>query len=226
MTNIDPLSTSARVIKENWLATIRHTRSQAQDKVSLGAVGAAPHNYINAYTLEGWQKLFFPLIAIRVQRFKNKFLGIAPLSEPSLWLAENALASLEFRDQIASPSLRMHVRQKIILEQLPAWDVRQAFNSLALKKIDQAIGIRAQPHGCYLVCTSLLWLFSATTLIFFGQAGIDAVEPKLEQIEVGWLFLKLQLSILLVFVMHRLGPQWKNGVTVLRKMGFKEHALP
>lgn len=226
MTSLDPLSASARVIKERWLANIRHTRSQAQDRVSLGAVGAAPHNYINAYTLERWQKLFFPLIAIRVKRFKNKFLGIAPMTEPSLLEAENALASLEFRDQIPSPRLRMQVRQKIILEHLSAWDVRQAFNSLALKKIEQTIGIRAQLHWCYLVCTGLMWLFSAATLIFLAQAAIDAVDPKLEQAEVSWLFLKLELSILLVFMMHRLGPQWRNGVIVLRKMGFKEHTLP
>lgn len=225
MTDVDPLSATARELKDSWFAMIRNTQSQSEDRKTLCFAGASPNHYVNAYTLEIWQSLFFTLNAKSIKKFNRRFINSAPLSEPSLWKAEKALSSLEFRDQITSPVVRMHVRQKIILHQLSAWVVRQAFNSLALKRVGHTIEIRNQPQWLYLPSTALLYASSVATMIFFGQAALDAIAPSLGQLEVGWLFLKLELSILLMLATYRLGPQWKNGEVTLLKMGFKQSSL-
>ncbi len=221
MTDFEPLSPSASDIKEKWFASIRSTKSQAEDRGTLGTVAASPNVYVNVYTFKNWQRFFFPVLTKRIRNLTQRSSDMTSLQNPSLWDVEKKLSTLEFRDQISSPSLRMRVRRQILLHGLSAWTVRQAFNSLALRKIGESIEIRDQPQGLHPVCTTLMWISACLSLIFFAQAAIDVISPQLTQAEIGRLCLKLQLSILLVFLLYRLGPQWKVGICTLQKLGFR-----
>lgn len=141
-----------------------------------------------------------------------------PLADPNLTFAESILSKLEFGDKVVSPQARLRLRKNIVSHGLSSWDVRQAFNSLALKRQGSVLLLRRQPLWLYRFCTFLMWAFVSAFVVLFGTAIIQVMQPSLGQQSLDYLFYGLNLCVVFTAMLYTLGQHWKLGQEVLDKL--------
>lgn len=197
---------------------IRCTRSQSEDRSTLNTVAATPNFYVPTYRPEKWQTAAFPVLCRRLNRFKSKVDLLTPISDPNLACAESVLSNLEFGGKVESPLFRLHLRKKIVSYGFSPWTVRQAFNSVALKRQGSGLSLRRQPAWIYRTGTFMMWTALSTFVFLFGITFIDALHPSLAQQTINHLLIGLNVCIALTTMSYTLGPQWKRGEEVLEKL--------
>lgn len=206
------------VLRSQWMQSIRHTRSQNEDRSNLNMIAATPNFYVPTYQPKRWQEAAFPILCRRLNLYKSKIGLATPLADKNLACAESILSQLEFGGKVVSPLTRLRLRKNIVSHGLSSWAVRQAFNSIALKRQGSVLSLRRQPSWVYKSGALLMWTAASTFVFLFGIAFIDALHPSLAQQSLNHLFIGLNVCIALTAMSYTLGPQWKQGQEVLEKL--------
>jgi len=214
----EPLRPEIQVLRSRWMQSIRHTRSQSEDRPILNTIVASPNFYVPNYDPKAWQTAVFPVLCSRLNRYRSKIALSSPNYDPNLTSAESILGDIEFGGKVQSPIFRMHLRKKIISNNFSPWAIRQAFNSAALKQRGTALDLRLQPPWIYYVATFVMWAAIAAFVCFFGITFIDVLHPKLTQKSINLLFVYLNACLAMMAISYTLGPQWKRGQEVLEKL--------
>ena len=218
MKSPEPPRPEIQVLRSRWMQSIRHTRSQSEDRTTLNTIVATPNFYVPTYCPQRWQTAVFPILCKRLKRYRSKIAISSPITDPNLVSAESVLGDLEFGGKVESPLFRLHLRRKIVSYNFSPWAVRQAFNSAALKRRGAVLALRRQPSWLYRVATFLMWAAVSIFVCLFGITFIDVLHPKLTQQSIKLLFLCLNACVALMSISYTLGPQWKRGQEVLEKL--------
>jgi hypothetical protein len=206
------------VIRSRWMQSIRDTRSQNEDRSNLNMIAATPNFYVPTYQPKIWQKATFPILCKKLNQYKSKIRLATPLADQNLACAESILSQLEFGGKVVSPLTRLRLRKNIVSHGLSSWAVRQAFNSIALKRQGSVLSLRRQPSWIYRSSAFLMWTAASTLVFLFGITFIDTLHPRLAQESINHLFIGLNACIALTAMSYTLGPQWKLGQEVLEKL--------
>lgn len=200
------------------MQSIRHTRSQNEDRSNLNMIAATPNFYVPTYQPKRWQEAAFPILCRRLNRYKSKIGFETPLADLNLAYAESILSQIEFDGKVDSPLARLRLRKNIVSYGFSPWTVRQAFNSIALKRQGSVLSLRRQPSWIYILATLMLWAAAFGFLGLFAIVCIDALHPKLAQQSLNLIFFKLNACIVFMAISYTLGPQWKKGQEVIEKL--------
>lgn len=200
------------------MQSIRYTRSQNEDRSNLDMIAATPNFYVPTYQPKRWQEAAFPILCKRLNQYKSKIGLETPLADPNLAYAESILSQIEFDGKVDSPLARLRLRKSIVSHGFSPWTVRQAFNSIALKRQGSVLSLRRQPSWIYRTSKFLMWAAGSTFLLLFGITLIDVFNLSLTQQTLNHLLVGLNVCIALTTVSYTLGPQWKQGQEVLEKL--------
>jgi hypothetical protein len=213
-----PLRPEIEVLHSRWMQSIRYTRSQNEDRSNLNMIAATSNFYVPTYQPKRWQEAAFPILCRRLNLCKSKIGLATPLADPNLACAESILSQLEFGGKVVSPLTRLRLRKNIVSHGLSSWAVRQAFNSIALKREGSVLSLRRQPSWIYWSGACLMWTAASMFVFLFGITFIDALHPSLTQESLTHLFIGLNACTALMAMSYTLGPQWKQGQEVLEKL--------
>jgi hypothetical protein len=181
-------------------------------------IAATPNFYVPTYQPKMWQEAVFPILCKRLNQYKSKIELETSLADPNLAYAESILSQIEFDGKVDSPLARLRLRKNIVSYGFSSWTVRQAFNSIALRRQGSVLSLRRQPSWIYLSGAFLMWTSASTFVFLFGITFIDALHPSLAQQSLNHLFIGLNVCIALTAMSYTLGPQWKRGQEVLEKL--------
>lgn len=207
-----------REIGNRWLDALRHTRATDQNTQTLCQTSAAPDLYVRTFKLDRWQKIFFPIVNWRLSKELDSQVSRSSGDSSSLLSAEKTIGLLEFGDKIESPLVRMSVRKHIIFYKLSNWSVRQAFNSLAIRKLKSGLEIRPQPAWLYWLGTIGFYVGATSWILLIGLLFWDAAFTTLSLSEIEHICLLIQFLIFFCAACYRIGPQWNKGEFVLRRL--------
>lgn len=201
---------------ENFIDSI-HSLGTSSDARELAL--ASDLVYESNYCLDWWQKLFFPVLSQRLKYLQRHFRAVG-LGDPELQTnLRKTVAQLEFGDKAPPPYVIQLVRQNVLANQLTNWQVRQAFNSRALKKCKDGLRVKMQPRLLNMMAFAAQWVFG----IGGGLLFLDALLSKAfsaQQIYMAhstWLSLTVS-CILGTSFFFQLGRQWQRGGDVMQKI--------
>lgn len=207
-----------RDIGNRWLNALRTTQAIDENTRTLCQTSSAPDLYVRTFQLAKWQKIFFPIVNWRLNKERPSQANKSSGDSSSLLAAEKTIGFLEFGDKIESPLLRMSVRKNILFYKLSNWSVRQAFNSLALKKIKSGLEIRTQPAWLYWLGAIGFYVGAASWSLLMGLLFWDVFSSTLSPTELGNICLLIQFLTIFCAACYRIGPQWQKGEFVLRRL--------
>ena len=172
------------------------------------------------YRLTWWHWLFFPLDSLKLIKLQNQ-LRKSQADDWSFHTIRRLVKALEFRDK-APPERYLHlVRMQILKSKLSHWEVRQAFNSIALKKAQGGL-VRVNINSWLArALTPIQWilfalgLYLAVDLVF----NLNAVYSFVDKLA---LFDLIAWSTL---ISHRYGSQYQHACSVLKMIWPTSHAL-
>lgn len=172
------------------------------------------------YRLTWWHWLFFPVDSVRLTRLQTK-LRKNQADDRSIHTIRNLVKALEFRDK-APPERYLHlVRMQILKSKLSHWEVRQAFNSIALRKSQGGL-VRVNINT---------WLARALTplqWILFALVVYLAVDLVFNLNTAYSFFDKLAVFDLVAWatlISYRYGSQYEHGCSVLKMIWPTTHAV-
>lgn len=164
------------------------------------------------YKLATWQKLLFPVVSWRICRLQSAVRRPESNAKAEQRLRE-VVAKLEFGNKRPPVVLISQIRLKILEHAYSSYQVRQAFHSIALKKVKTGWRLRSQPVWLSKVAPACQWVMALAAGVMFLALLLDVC---------GWIpcthwFLSFaaQDAVMACAVFYILGSQWANGYRVL-----------
>ena len=172
--------------------------------------------YESNYQLDWWQKLFFPILSWRLIDLQLQVIQTGLADSQLQVKLRRTVAKLEFGDKTPPAYFTQIVRQKILAHQFTNWQVRNAFNSMALKKTKSVLQIQQQPTLVRKLATISQWIFGVLSSLLFVVLVNDAFVVPTTHIPYAFYSLLTNGCILATGFSFQLGKQWTHGNAVMK----------
>ncbi len=174
--------------------------------------------YEARYKLTWWQWLFFPILSRRLSSLQGLVRKGLVLDVAQRKTLQKTVIQLEFGKRAPPAYIIALVRQNILHNELNNWQVRQAFNSFALRNHNDRLQRRLQPQGVHVVSVLAFWVFAAFSTLMFSGVVIDSFFTPCLPLPYNQFIVLFYACAVATLFCYQLGYQWRHGDRVMQRI--------
>ncbi len=190
-----------------------------EDPVQSAVLALASNLVYEArYKLTWWQWLFFPILSRRLNRLQTRMRRNVALNVAQRTTLQKTVIQLEFGKKVPPAHVIALVRQNILRNAFNNWQVRQAFNSLALRNRNDRFQRRHQPQGIHGISVLIFWLFAHLSALMFFALIIDSFLIPCLPVPYNQFIVLFDASLVATLAFYQFGYQWRHGDCVMQRI--------
>lgn len=204
-----------QLAEDRFLNNVQSLGDPAQS--ALLALASSPVYEAN-YKLTWWQWLFFPILSTRLNRLQSFIRQRGNLQSSQRTGLLQTVVELEFGKKAPPTHIIVLVRQNILRNEFTHWQVRQAFNSLALRNRKDRLQLRMQPTGIHSVSVLVFWLLAMFSGWMFWALIVDCFFTDRLPLPYNQFIVFFDACLLGTLAFYQFGYQWRLGEHVMQRI--------
>lgn len=204
-----------QLAEDRFLNNVQSLEDAAQSAVL--ALASSPVYEAN-YKLTWWQWMFFPILSTRLYRLQLSIRQGNSTQSAQRIALQKTVAQLEFGKKAPPPHIILLVRQNILRNEFNHWQVRQAFNSLALRNRKNRLQLRMQPTNIHGVSVLVFWLFALFSGWMFWALIVDCFFTDRLPLPYNQFIVLFDACLLGTLAFYQFGYQWRLGERVMQRI--------